>query len=1083
MKHKIFFSLLLTATLAFSQKEASYWYFGDHAGLKFQPDGSVTALTDSQMITQGVSAVLTDRDGNLLFYTDGITVWNKNHQVMQNGTGLFADWTGVDAVTIVPKPGTTNLFYVFVAGCSAAFSEGIDDFRYSVVDMSLDGGLGAVTSEKNILVYTPYEHTMAVVKHANNTDYWVVMHDKNSNIFYSYLLTSSDLSSIPIQSNAGTIDNRILNMKISPDGSKLAICGSLNLELCNFDTRTGLVSSAKVLSNGTVFGCEFSPNSEVLYISTGSYQDYKVIQYDLNAVDIVGTAYTTVVPNSILPGNFQLGPNGKIYIAQPNDPKIGVINNPNLLGAACDFNWDAVDLAGRNNFGCLPTFVSSLIFNFEIGCKNMCLSQTTEFTLNTGQTVTSASWDFGDGTTSNELNPLHIYTTAGTYTVSVVVTAGAGTNTKTRDITISPTPIATKPQDILACDTNNDGLYNFDLTTQSTVILNGQEPNAYTLKYFANATDYANKTTIAYPSNYTNKVPYQQETIIAEVSNKANGECKSTTTFNIDVFDTPKPNTIISNLTICDNTSVGSDNDGKAVFDLTQKAANILNGQSASQFLITYYKDTALTQAISSPTVYQNTNPTETIYSKVSNKDNPNCMATTSFKIEVLALPVIINAVDLKQCDDDIDGFSIFNLEEANTKITTNASVETIAFFKTALDANNNTNPILNPTSYTNQTVSIDKVFVRVTNANNCFRISQVNLMVSTTQIPLTFKRSFIQCDDTVSGNNTDGIASFDFSGVTNEIQNIFPAGQQLDISYYRNLADALAEKNSISNISNYRNIGYPNTQNIYIRVDSRLNNDCLGLGSHITLIVEPIPKIQLTGDELVCSDLPTFTKIINAGLLDDSQKANFTYGWTLDGNLIANETNYNLTVNKKGIYEVETTSSQGCSATRTITVNTSEKATVKVDIVDLSLENSITVLATGTGNYVFSLDNENGDYQNDNVFNDVPAGIHTVFVKDTNGCGIVLQEVALLGIPKYFTPNHDGYNDTWNMKGVNNVFNSKTTVRIFDRYGKLIKEIKPTGEGWDGTYIGQQMPATDYWYSIQLEDGRSFKGHFALKR
>ncbi|AOW09981.1 T9SS type B sorting domain-containing protein [Flavobacterium gilvum] len=1084
MKHKLFFLLLLFTTLTFSQQEASVWYFGNKAGLKFKPDGSVVALTDGQMITEGVSAVLADKDGNFLFYTDGVTVWNKNHQVMQNGTDLFANWFGVDAVTIVPKPGTTNLFYIFVAG-SSAFAGSVNDFRYSVVDMSLNGGLGAVTSEKDILVNTPYDHAMAVVKHANNTDYWVVMHDKNSNVFYSYLLTSSGLSSIPVQSNAGTIDNRILNMKISPDGSKLAICGNLNLELCNFDTRTGLISNDKVLWNGPNGGsAEFSPNSEVLYHSIiGGNQDHKVIQYDLNTMDIVGTAYTTIVPNSIIPGSLQLGSNGKIYIAQFNDLKIGVINNPNLLGATCDLNWDAVDLGGRYNWGSLPTFVSSLIFNFEIGCKNLCLSQTTEFTLNTGQTVTSTVWNFGDGSTSNDINPTHTYANTGTYTVSVLATSASGTNTKNRDITISPTPIATKPQDILSCDANNDGLYNFDLTTQNMAILNGQDPNIYTIKYFANVTDYANKVAVLSPNNYINKVPYQQETIIAEVFNKVNGECKSTTTFSIDVFDTPKPNTSISNLTICDNSSVGTDNDGKVAFDLTQKATNILNGQSATQFLISYYKDAGLTQPILTPAAYQNTNPIETIYVKEVNKDNLNCTATTSFKIEVLALPIIANEVNLKQCDDDIDGFSVFNLEEAINKITANASVENITFFKTALEAQNNTNPILNPTNYTNQSVSIDKVFIRVTNGTGCFRVGQLNLIVSTTQIPLTFKRNFTQCDDEISGTNTDGIASFDFSRVTNQIQNIFPAGQQLDITYYRNVADALAEKNAIIDVSNYRNIGYPNTQNIYVRVDSRLNNDCLGLGSHITLTVEPIPKIQLTGNELVCSNLPTFTKTINAGLVDETQKANFTYVWTMDGNSIANETNYDLTVNEKGIYKVKSTSSAGCSATRTITVNASDKATVKVDIVDLSSENSITVFATGTGDYVFSLDSENSDYQSSNIFTNVPAGIHTIFVKDLNGCGIVPQEVAILGIPNYFTPNQDGYNDTWNIKGVNNVFNSKTSVRIFDRYGKLIKETDSMGDGWDGTYMGHQMPATDYWYSIQLQDGRVFKGHFALKR
>jgi gliding motility-associated-like protein len=231
------------------------------------------------------------------------------------------------------------------------------------------------------------------------------------------------------------------------------------------------------------------------------------------------------------------------------------------------------------------------------------------------------------------------------------------------------------------------------------------------------------------------------------------------------------------------------------------------------------------------------------------------------------------------------------------------------------------------------------------------------------------------------------------------------------------------------------------------------------------------------------CSDLPTFTKVINAGLLDESQKANYSYTWTLDGNLIIGENQYDLTVNKKGIYKVETTNNKGCSRTRTITVNASDKAKVQVNIVDLSTENSITILATGAGEYVYSLDNEFSEYQSNNSFTNVSAGIHTIFVKDMNGCGIVPKEVAVLGIPNYFTPNQDGYNDTWNLKGTNAVFNAKTTVRIFDRYGKLIKEISSTGEGWDGTYIGQQMPATDYWYSIQLEDGRSFKGHFALKR
>ncbi|MGQ7946098.1 T9SS type B sorting domain-containing protein [Flavobacterium sp. WC2509] len=1277
---KILFIILFFSLGSYAQKETSIWYFGKKAGLKFQPDGSVVALTDGQLDTLEGCATLADSNGNLLFYTDGITIWNKNHQMMQNGTGLLGHSSATQSATIVPKPGSSNSFYVFTldALCNP------NGFRYSIVDISLDGGLGAVTTEKNIKVYAPSDEKLSIVKHANKIDYWVVTHGCGNNIFYSYLLSSQGLSAIPVTSNVGTVESSfdyMGNMKISPDGSKLAICRQQNnFELFNFDSATGLISNPIVLRTPIgnqlyTYGVEFSPNSNILYLTVhGNYLDQNsIIQYNLNSNDIAGSAFTILTPG-IIPYALQLGINGKIYIAATiyiagQGSKLSVINNPNFLGSACDLNVNTVDLAGRICQLGLPPFVSSFFFKSEIEATNLCLTQSTQFKLNTDHIITSITWDFGDGNTSNDLNPTHTYANTGTYSVSVTAISAADTTTETRKIIISPIPTATQPQNILACDDNNDGLNSFDLTTQNSAILNGQDPTVYDIKYFASAVDYANKIAISSPNNYTNKVPYQQETIIAEVFNKANGECNSTTTFTIDVFDTPKPSTTISNLTICDNSSAGTDTDGKVVFDLTQKETSILNGQSAAQFLLSYYKDAGLTQPILTPAAYLNQNPTETIYVKVANKDNVNCSAITSFKIDVLALPVIANVVDLKQCDDNIDGFSVFNLEEAISKITVNAAIETIAFFKTALDAQNNTNPILNSTSYTNQTVSADQVFVRVTNTNGCFRIAQLNLIVSTTQIPLAFNKHFIQCDDAVLGNNTDGITSFDFSSVTNQILSIFPVGQQFDITYYQNLVDALAEKNAITDISNYRNTSSPNTQNIYIRVDSKLNNDCLGLGSHITLTVEPIPIIQsmiqnhcnvnqngkyafdtstiqanllngltnvtvsyfdqnnnslssplpnpfltgsqtlkvvvtnntptacsfnttlqfivadipqafpiapslttvcdneadpilqdgkyafdtsgfqttilggqtgmgvnyfdsnnnslpsplpnpfitntqtvkaevfnpinstcsattvipfvvnpvpdilITGNELVCSDLPTFTKVINARLLDETQKNNFTYSWTLDGNPILGETNYDLTVNKKGIYKVLITNTQGCSRTRTITVNASDKATIKIDIVDLSSDNSITVLATGAGDYVFSLDNENDDYQTNNTFTNVSAGIHTVYIKDLNGCGIVPKEVAVLGIPNYFTPNQDGYNDTWNLKGVNPILNAKTIIRIFDRYGKLIKQINPMEDGWDGTYIGQQMPASDYWYSIQLEDGRVFKGHFALKR
>ena len=135
----------------------------------------------------------------------------------------------------------------------------------------------------------------------------------------------------------------------------------------------------------------------------------------------------------------------------------------------------------------------------------------------------------------------------------------------------------------------------------------------------------------------------------------------------------------------------------------------------------------------------------------------------------------------------------------------------------------------------------------------------------------------------------------------------------------------------------------------------------------------------------------------------------------------------------------------------------------------------------TSLGDYVYSLDNIN--YQVSNVFSNIMPGIYSVYIKDLKGCGITQKEVSVLGIPKYFTPNGDGYNDYWNIDGVNQNFHSKSTIQIFDRYGKLLKQFNSLGHGWDGNYNNQPMPSEDYWFTINLEDGRNIKGHFTLKR
>lgn len=473
------------------------------------------------------------------------------------------------------------------------------------------------------------------------------------------------------------------------------------------------------------------------------------------------------------------------------------------------------------------------------------------------------------------------------------------------------------------------------------------------------------------------------------------------------------------------------------------------------------------------------------------NKSGNSCgLISNPATLTVYALPTLASSIDLKQCDDNSDGFSDFNLTEKNNFISANYSSETFFYYTSLIGAQtkDNTALINTPLAFTSNS---RKIWVRVENPYGCFSVSEINLIVSSTQIPTTFKREFQDCDDDIAtiSTDTDGISKFDFSSVTSDIQSfLIPPLTNYTIKYYPNEADALAETNEITNTSNYRNSGYPNQQDIWVRVESILDNSCYGLGPHIKLIVNPKPNINTNSNgldnQLVCSNLPTFFVELNAGITDGSPTTNYTYTWSKDGTVLPAESNPTLNVNTKGTYSVTVSTHSGCYRTRIIQVNASDVATINsIDIVDLTDLNSVTVNASGKGLYEYSLDAPLGPFQNSNRFENVTAGIHEIFVTDKNGCGTVTKTIAVIGVPKFFTPNGDGFNDYWNIKGVNANFSSKSIIYIFDRYGKLMKQILPSSQGWDGTINGAPLPADDYWFTLKLEDGREAKGHFSLQR
>src|SRR5687768_9450754 len=176
--------LVSCATIAAqAQGEQNNWYFGKSAGINFTGDSAV-AVTNGRLFTEEGSASISDKNGNLLFYTNGITVWNRNHKVMPNGNGLLGGKSSTQSALILQKPGSETIFYIFTTDIQAQS----DGLRYSILDMSKDGGNGDIVF-KNTFMIAPTTEKLTAIRHSNGTDWWVIAHRWNSNAYMSFLVS------------------------------------------------------------------------------------------------------------------------------------------------------------------------------------------------------------------------------------------------------------------------------------------------------------------------------------------------------------------------------------------------------------------------------------------------------------------------------------------------------------------------------------------------------------------------------------------------------------------------------------------------------------------------------------------------------------------------------------------------------------------------------------------------------------------------------------------------------------------------------------------------------------------------------
>ena len=957
MKKLLCYLLFCLSIHTYAQKEANIWYFGRNAALDFSsgtplPYGNAT---DNKLNTfEGCSSFSRIDNGKLLFYIGApspdarnLTIWNKNNEPMpyanveNGGQLLLGDSSSSQAALTVPKPKSDpsepDIYYVFTVG--ANFTGGNNrGFWYYTVDMSLEGGDGDVVGDE-ISLYEEdsqrsiWSEKITAVKGTGCNTFWVISFVQasfvtdNKAAFYVY----------KVDENGVDVDNPIISkisnynitdprgyLKVSPDGTKL-VAANMNggTYIFNFDKSTGIVNNfldATVPSqldlvpegggiNQKGYGVEFSPSSERLYVSTGSFRlninnipEEYLFQFDLSLSTLseINDSKFQVYTYRNSRGALQLAPNGKIYwtsdgnnddlvavgIDDPNpNNNISVINNPENLGSTCNYSHQSVDLGEGSPTQGLPPFIASLLLPVALETTDTgqeINNQTLQFCEGDAKTIkpnseaiegtiSSYQWLFNDEDIDSELtlqlNDIKT-TDAGVYTLTIELVDSCGNasqleGTFTVEV-FDKAEVVNTPTDVFHCDIDVDGFTMAAVRTATeSQIIDSPSTSPLEVLYFESEVDaIANTNTLLDIEVFNIDVP---KTIYARVHNTAAPNlCYDYTSFKLSVTGLPTPkDDVIYNL--CDDSASGNDTDGITNnFRLSTKDVEILGSLDASQYTVSYYsteigantKD-ATTQIDASVDYASNT---QTVYARVENKDNEDCYTVVPLQLVVNPLPIITNIVALKQCDINADKQTTFNLTEAELSVSNNYENETFTYFATEAAAIAGTPQVTDKTAYFVDTTG--EAWVRAISNFGCYRIAKINLTVSFAPNN-PYSETFIACDDfldadgndTATNSDTDGITSFDFSNAPNGIT----SDPDIAVEFYESLEDRTASINEIQNIANYRNKNIPNTTGtpfpIYYKLISIANNDCQGLGE-IYLQINSVPSATVVDNMIACDNL-----------------------------------------------------------------------------------------------------------------------------------------------------------------------------------------------------------------------------------
>ncbi len=1127
---------LLFGCNAFAQNQANIWYFGYKHGLDF--NSGYAEYLDNCPHWQYYTTSISDTNGNLLFFTDGQTIWNKEREIMINGDGLHGDYHNPQPAVICHDPGNTERYYVFTVG-SNDIHKGLE---YNIIDMSLDNGNGSVVSKNNVVSAGEFaKHKITAVKKENNVDYWIVTRfddPNNPNVWACFSLTATGIDPIPVISPARYSINQWMQygaVKVSHNRKKIISVQSGDsgshgrFDVCDFDINTGEIDHRFYIkehnnqpSGFGIYGMEMTPDSKLLYISFYAFHQAPleylsfIYQYDLTRVDSLDFLNSRlIVTSDSHASDLQLAPDGKIYVGTTesdpfNSRYLGVIQNVWERGIFCNYEKNVVDVGifvGHSG-STLPSFPSELLYRF-IWNGGPCAKTPITFRHRFIPEPDSIVWDFGDGATSTDFNPTHIFNSGGNFEVHAHVVYPDGRIEETsREVEVLAAPEPDMGEDILMC---SNATVELDAGAGFTqYVWNGQFPpgNQYytvtdtgyyrvRVKNDLNCFGYDTVHVALHPSVF---LDISQAEISNTTCNNSTGAIRGILVSPAAIIEWRDGSGNLAGSDI-DITGLPVGNYLLTIIDTTGCITEVLPAFTINNT----DSDLIIQDAVPSDALCRQANGSVVIQTSVFSDllqysiDNGNTWHDNlGIFGNVPPGPCMVRVKDIQGCVAVYDNNPVWVNDTGGPVVTFSGSTPamgsnadgtiTIAATGDSLfyQLNGGT---AQDTGYF-EGLAPNLYYITISDKYGCDTTVSV-LVISETGYQLSAlaggDRKCLRkmATSVLKVSNLNGVKDFKATILFNSLLlECFgydqPFHDDLTVTEFPNrielewhgavpmtLNDTVSLVHLIfeTKLTGVADISWDVNGSSYFRDENGINIPCTPIDDGEIMISDP-PVVVTNGDQRKCEE--EFA-VISADAFHGVPP--YTHEWILPDGTVNNESSiwlFNVGAQNAGEYIIKVTDHYNCVAKDTVRLVVIPPPSANIPNDTIPFEQQFTLEAT-PGYFSYQWNTGDTTY----YITGTEEGSYSVIIQTEEGCTTIdsayLKDVYMpfyFNVPNAFTPNNDGLNDTFRPVATGDLIRQFSMV-IYNRWGQMIFETNNPAEGWDG----KDAPAGVYSWVISYSD------------